>query len=880
MKNVFLGLIFIKIIQQLSSNLYLWQIKEYRLDRFWEHINRVYPNKFLALLSLTLFAPLKFPQKSFKAFLIFAINLLIVGSIFSLKNILIAFFSLFFTPFIFLISLFLIFPFEKITRTIIYYLASEKIKNFQKKYHLIVIGITGSYGKTTTKFFLDQILSGKFKTLITPTSVNTPLGISLLILKKLQPTHQFLIVETGAYKIGEIREICQVVHPQIGIITGISNQHLALFGSQENIIKTKSELIEAIPKEGIIIINKQSKWQPILKNAKTKKIFFYPEKSISQLINQWHKLINPSIPEFLKINLQPALILARQFGIKNKEIEKKLSQLKLPPKTMNLKKGYRQATIIDDSFNSNPEGAIAALEYLQKFKGKKIVIMPCLIELGNQSEAIHRKIGERIEKIVDLGVITTADYFRFLNQSVKTKKIFLSNNPKQTLQILKREINNKTTILIEGRVHQEIIKGLSSDSENSPYWKSVPKKPIIISLSPNIEPDDVQLTKKLFFQPQLHKKDNYLKQLEELIKNKFGFKYVFLTNSGRSAFFILLKALNLPKNSQIAIQGFTCNAAVNPILWNNLKPIYIDIDESWNLDPRDLERKINPNIKCVVLQHSFGIPAKIEEIKALCQKHHLFLIEDLALSLGAKYKEKYCGNFSEASYLSFGRDKVISSVFGGAVVTNNKDLAKKIEIIYQKLPYPSIFWTYQQLTHPFLTSWLLPTYHLKISRGLFWLFQKLGIISKALVEKENRGERPKIFPAKLPNQLAALAFNQLKKLDRFNQHRQNIAKIYQNLLKNYQTQKINKESFPIFLRYNIVTNQAQEIIKKLRKEKIYLGDWYTKPIDPKNTNLEKFGYQKGDCPKAEKIAGKIINLPTHINISKIEAELIIKELKV
>ena len=863
MEIIIFALIGTKVVQQIFYNLYLWQLKEYRIDRFLEHINRVYSNKFFALLELTIFSPIRFPQKSIKAIFIFLLNLFLNFLFFLSHNILIIFTTLFLTPLIFGFSLFLLQPFEKTLRIIIYYLASRKIKNFQKKYRLTVIGITGSYGKTTTKLFVDQILSSKFKTLATPKSINTPLGISLFILKQLKPEIQFLIVEMGAYKVGEIKELAQIIHPQIGIITGISNQHLALFGSCKNIIKAKSELIEELPKNGIVIVNKQSRYQPNLKLAKTKKIFFYPNKTINQL--------NVSIPDFLKINLQPALILGKYFGITDQEIKKTIKNIKPPPKTMTIKKGIDGITIIDDSYNSNFEGVLAALDYLQKFKGKKIVVMPCLIELGKESEFVHQKIGRKLAETIDLAIITTTDYFSALKKGGgESEKIISLPNPNKVIDFLRPIVNENSIILLEGRVHQKIIEGLSFESEDSPYLK----KPVVISLSPNLEKDDIKLVKKILLQPQLYQKNNYLKQLEEKIKTRFGFKYVFLTNAGRSAFFLLLKALNFPKDSQVAIQGFTCNAAINPILWNDLKPLYIDIDDSWNLDVNDLERKINPKIKMVVIQHSFGFPAKIEMVKKICQKLHLFLVEDLALSLGAKYKGKYCGLYGDAAYLSFGRDKVISSVFGGALVTNNKNLAEKINYLYQKLPYPSIFWTYQQLIHPLITYNLLPFYYFKITRFLIWSFQKLGLLSKAVIPPENRGKQPTIFPKKLPNQLAALALNQLEKLERFNQHRKRIAQIYQQKLS--LDQKINPNSEPIYLRYNILSNNAQKIIKTLKKEGIYLGDWYTKPIDPKNTDLKKFNYQKGICPYAEKIIGKVINLPTHINISENEAKRIVE----
>lgn len=395
------------------------------------------------------------------------------------------------------------------------------------------------------------------------------------------------------------------------------------------------------------------------------------------------------------------------------------------------------------------------------------------------------------------------------------------------------------------------------------------KTPITTSISPNIEKDDLILVKKLIFQPRLGKKNDFIKELEEKIKTKFGFKHVFLTNSARAAFYLLLKALNFKASSQIAIQGFTCSAAINPILWNGLMPLYIDIDDSWNLDPGDLKKKINPKTKAVVVQHSFGVPANIEAIKKVCREKELFLVEDLALSLGAKYQNKYCGTFSDAAYLSFGRDKVISSVFGGALITNDQKLAEKILPHYQNLRTPSIFWTYQQLFHPLIFSLIMPFYHLKMIRLFLFVLQRFNLVSLPVTAN--------FISAKLPNQLAVLALNQLNKLERFNANRKKIAKIYQKEL-NFPTQKTTKNTQPVYLRYNFVNKNAQRIIKNLRKEKIYLGDWYSQPIDPPKTDLNLFHYKRGMCPKAERLAGSILNLPTHINITENQARFIVKKL--
>lgn len=854
-----------KIIQQLLYNLYLFQLKEYRFDRLQEHLLRVYKNYLFALFHLTLLAPIKLPRLTIKSFLIFFINLLPISLIGFFNNLSLLLISFFFTPiFLYLNYLIFLFPAEKIIRIVIYRLLAKKIKEHQQKYNLKVIGITGSFGKSTTKYFLNQTLSTKYRTLAPPESINTPLGISLFLLKNLKKEHQILIIEMGAYKKGEIKEICQIVHPQIGIITGISNQHLALFGSQKNIIEAKSELLFSLPNNALVLINKSSPYLPIIPKEKKLKLLFYEQS----FLKKYNDLINQ--PQFLSINLVPSIILAEYFRISHQQLISLINKIQPPPKTMKQISGYKGSLIIDDSFNSNFDGVLAALDFLKKFRQKKILIMPCIIELGNQSQIIHQKIGQKIKESIDVAIITSSDYFDSIKKEVwGSKEILLITNPNKVIKKLETILDEETVVLLEGKVHAKIHDFLL----NLHY-----KKTITIGLSPNLEKDDYLLTLKIFFKPSLFSRNNYLTQLENLIKRKFGFKYVFLTDSGRSAFYLLLKSLNWPKNSQIAIQGFTCNAAVNPILWAGLKPVYIDIDDSWNLDSKDLDRHINPKLKGVVVQHSFGFSANLEPIKAVCQKNQLFLIEDLALSLGTKFENKYCGNFSDAAILSFGRDKVVSSVFGGALITNNDLVANKIKVVYGKLPNPNFLWVYQQLFHPIITFHLKHFFHLKLARLLLWFFQKISLISLPIRKEEYKASKPSFYPKKMPNHLAALAINQLNKIDHLNNHRKKIAAIYQKIL-GPCSQKIFEGSQPIFLRYNIISRKTNSVIQNLRKQRIFLGNWYSQPIDPKGTDLKKFYYQKGLYPHAEKIAGNIINLPTHINISINDAYYLANKIK-
>jgi len=414
------------------------------------------------------------------------------------------------------------------------------------------------------------------------------------------------------------------------------------------------------------------------------------------------------------------------------------------------------------------------------------------------------------------------------------------------------------------------------------------KKPIFVSLSPNIEKDDIFLSLKLIFRPWLFKENKnnlLLKEIEDYFKEYFKIKYVFLFNSGRSALMAILKSLNLDNNSEILIPGFTCNALSNPIIWAKLKPIYVDIQkETLNYNLEELEKKITPNTKAIVVQHTFGLPENLDKILEITKKYNLILIEDCAHSLGATYQGKKVGTFGKASFFSFGRDKIISSIFGGMAITDDEEIAKKIKNFQDELDFPSNFWIFQQLLHPILTRYLImPLYNFfELGRYLLILFQKIGILSKSVYKVEKQGKIPKYFPKKMPLALAILLKNQIKKIEKFNSHREEIANFYYSNLKGLDSILLPKMApGRVYLKFPIIFQEkTDKILNLARKEKIFLDDgWRGKPIVPPDTILEKVGYQEGSCKIAKEVSQKIINLPTHINITKKEAQRIVNFIK-
>jgi dTDP-4-amino-4,6-dideoxygalactose transaminase len=274
-------------------------------------------------------------------------------------------------------------------------------------------------------------------------------------------------------------------------------------------------------------------------------------------------------------------------------------------------------------------------------------------------------------------------------------------------------------------------------------------KPISISLSPNVEKDDVKIALNLIIRPWLWRRGKAVKELEGEFKKYLGVKYAVSFNSGRSSLYAILKTLELEKGSEVLLQAFTCNAVPNPILWAELEPIYADCNKNdFNIDIENLKTKITPQTKVLIVQHTFGMPINMDEINFIMRQNNLTLIEDCAHSLGAEFDNRKAGTFGKAGFFSFSRDKIISSVYGGMAVTNDDALGEKLEKLQKEFGQPSRFWIFQQIFHPiFLNYIILPIYNLlDLGKIFLVLSQWTHILSKAVSWKEKGENGLIIFP--------------------------------------------------------------------------------------------------------------------------------------
>ena len=354
----------------------------------------------------------------------------------------------------------------------------KKAKTRLEKIKPIVIGVTGSYGKTTTKDFIAHLLSQKYPIAKTTGNKNTPIGIAQEVVKNLKYNSRFFIVEMGAYKKGEIKALAKIVHPQIGIITGIGSQHLALFGSLEEIKKTKFELIESLPSGGTAIFNFANSYcrqmarqvkklglkLKVLSYGTQVKIVAVTPQGITFVVEEGkikQKIFAPIAGIHFVENLLGAILIARIFGISWTQIKQGCQTITTSPKTMQVYQLKNGITIIDDSYNANPQGFEAALNYLSLFKGKKkIVFTPGIIELGKTSQATHQTIGRLMAKTTSKIILTNKEFANDIRKGLgkETAKLkIIENLKKQQNQFLKLAKNPDSVILLEGRIPQKLL---------------------------------------------------------------------------------------------------------------------------------------------------------------------------------------------------------------------------------------------------------------------------------------------------------------------------------------------------------------------------------------------------------------------------------------
>ena len=305
-----------------------------------------------------------------------------------------------------------------------YYNDAQRILNSMPD--LKIIGITGSYGKTSTKHYLNRILSEHYDVMMTPGSYNTTMGVIRTVREYLKPYNEVFIVEMGAKQPGDIKEICDLVHPEIGIITAVGEQHLESFKTIENVQRTKFELVDSLPADGLAVVNDDFEYvaNRDVDNVKciryavsttgagkygAKEITYSPTGTtftVSDSQGNSLEFKTRLVGECNVSNLLAAIIVALKLNVPVEKIRYAVSQIEQVEHRLNMKRTPGGVTIIDDAFNSNPTGSKMALDVLAMMtQGKRIVVTPGMIELGDKQEELNEIFGKKIATCADEAVI-------------------------------------------------------------------------------------------------------------------------------------------------------------------------------------------------------------------------------------------------------------------------------------------------------------------------------------------------------------------------------------------------------------------------------------------------------------------------------------------
>lgn len=403
----------------LRYELRMFQQNSYRVERFWRWYLQG-RNFFGALRSFFQREPVKLPL----VYTARVKRLIVTDLLISYALCVVAFFVeswlpllmlpvvIFLSKAILLLANLLNMPMEKAIARWYYNDARKKLVSHKD---LIVIGVTGSYGKTSTKNYLYRILSEKFNTLVTPGNFNTTLGVVRTIREKLEPYHQIFIVEMGAKQVGDIQEICDLVHPQIGIVSSVGPMHLETFGSFANIQKTKFELIRSLPPTGLAVINADSPGIASYADVPTHcRVVRYGVNQGDVRAEQlqystegssfvWKNVMLKTnlLGESNILNILAACEVAEHLGLTPRQIQMAVAKLQQVEHRLYVtRKG--SVTVIDDAYNSNPEGAAMALNVLRDMRGgRKILVTPGFVELGEKQYEECYNLGKKAAQCAD-----------------------------------------------------------------------------------------------------------------------------------------------------------------------------------------------------------------------------------------------------------------------------------------------------------------------------------------------------------------------------------------------------------------------------------------------------------------------------------------------
>jgi len=366
----------------------------------------------------------------------------------------------------------------------------------------------------------------------------------------------------------------------------------------------------------------------------------------------------------------------------------------------------------------------------------------------------------------------------------------------------------------------------------------------------------------------------------------------FFFYQGRVALFALLKAMGIGESDEVIQQVFTCFHVPTPIAYLGARPVYVDIDpRTFNIDPDKIEEKITPKTKAIIVQHTFGIPAEMDQILDIARRHNLWVIEDSCHALGSKYRGQEVGTFGDAAFYSFGWFKPVVLGAGGAAVVNNPDLKRKMKDLYDGFIAPSlraaVVLLGEQVVYDLLVTPTLFTSLREVYRNprIKRVVAAVAGSRRGDTSHNGKGEGAgntqviggtAIYNKKLIAFQHARLFKKLGRYDKLVAHQQWVVSQYEGLVAQagYEPIELDSQFEPIYYKYPLLSDSKKEIFERARQAGIELSDMFISPLYPTwhRKIWESLGYREGMCPISESTSDRIVPLSIHSKIRAKEIE--------
>jgi len=369
----------------------------------------------------------------------------------------------------------------------------------------------------------------------------------------------------------------------------------------------------------------------------------------------------------------------------------------------------------------------------------------------------------------------------------------------------------------------------------------------------------------------------YTEKFQKRFIEKFtGQGAVYPFAKGRVALYAGLKALGLPAGAEIIVPAYTCVVVPAAILFAGYKPVYVDIcPETYNIDVAKLP--VQTTARAMIVQHSYGIPAQMQELSAYCEHHNMHIIEDCCHSFASTYRGQLCGTFGDFSFFSGQWNKFFSSGLGGFLYVQNKDIQSRVTPLLRGVKTISRLENLRFALQIYAHRLLVYPQTMSLMMGLYRKLGRSGVAagSSSLQDLQAQEMPENYFSALAPAQCKQGCL-ELSRIEKNTQHRKKIGAIYQD---EFSAVPVSDLTETVFLRYPLRVKNKVALLKVAAQKGIELGSWFDTVLHGNEAPLEDFGYMSGSCPEGERACAEVINLPTHMRISEKYARKVIAFVK-